>query len=671
MKIKLSVTLLMLLLLGVPFTLSDNSDDIEPKYLDLTTIGYYQSTTCNISLYEFLIANSSNENNIYFNNNDYADINCFGKITGVDLNIPIKVPTNTSISLIIQSTLWFLLFFFIPQHQRTKDLNVYVVLLIPFIFCLQLFAEERYYSRTNILFENTLSFNNYYLLGNLIFYLLFGLMCFELLKTRYKYLINFAPFVFLFVGTFIGMNLNFYLVLLSYFGLNSLIKWRIGKYDYLYYAFSLVWTLNIQTNNHFFDGDKLKGFINSNLNIYSQIFWIMIFYLCVKGILYIVYEGIEFLDSELFLKNLLISSSLIVLFGFLGSNYSIFNFINFIFFGQNKRGMKSFESVDGNSWRGFSSSAESIGEFYGFVLLYLFLFYFLKKQKVSYKYFLLVIPILYGLYRSNNFASFLSLLTIITLFIIFRLSAERINPKKMFILLVLIFCTLFSLYLVSSDYQYLSSELLFESTLHQGFYENPGTYSNFKIIEQKMYERDLKTILLSDINLSEASSSYKFLVHIFTSNVNIPLLPNIVAIISVISLLINRTEMWGIFIAKYDPTSLDTIFGNGPQQLNNYLYKENIFLDVPKFKIGSLFLPHSSFLDYLIFFGVGGFGILLFIIFRKLYLSDKQNVHFYLTIYLLINFLKSDSILYLNSFILFVTTLTLLHNTEIENFYER
>ena len=68
MKIKLSVTLLMLLLLAVPFTLSDNNDDIAPKYLDLTNIGYYQSTTCNISLYEFLIANSSNENNIYFNN---------------------------------------------------------------------------------------------------------------------------------------------------------------------------------------------------------------------------------------------------------------------------------------------------------------------------------------------------------------------------------------------------------------------------------------------------------------------------------------------------------------------------------------------------------------------------------------------------------------------------
>ena len=109
-----------------------------------------------------------------------------------------------------------------------------------------------------------------------------------------------------------------------------------------------------------------------------------------------------------------------------------------------------------------------------------------------------------------------------------------------------------------------------------------------------MYERDLKTILLNEKNFNEASNSYKFLVSRFTSNFNLPMVPNLVAFISVISLLINRTEMWGIFIAKYDPNLIETIFGNGPFQLNEYLYGEKVFLDVPYYKLESLFLPHSS-----------------------------------------------------------------------------
>ena len=79
-----------------------------------------------------------------------------------------------------------------------------------------------------------------------------------------------------------------------------------------------------------------------------------------------------------------------------------------------------------------------------------------------------------------------------------------------------------------------------------------GHMKKLSDFREKMYERDLKTILLLSQNKLEASTvifSYK---HIY-NNLNIPLLPNIVAVISFISLLINRTEMWGIFIAKYDP----------------------------------------------------------------------------------------------------------------------
>ena len=169
----------------------------------------------------------------------------------------------------------------------------------------------------------------------------------------------------------------------------------------------------------------------------------------------------------------------------------------------------------------------------------------------------------------------------------------------------------------------LSTELVYEATLHQDFYSDSNNYKSFLQVEQKMKERDLNSILYNSENFENASSSYIFIVSAFTQKFNIPLIPNVVAIISVISLLINRTEMWGIFIAKYSPNFLETIFGSGPMQLNGYLYKHNVRLDVPEYKLQALFLPHSSALDVLIFFGILGLLLLLGSIF---YLITKNYI---------------------------------------------
>ena len=68
----------------------------------------------------------------------------------------------------------------------------------------------------------------------------------------------------------------------------------------------------------------------------------------------------------------------------------------------------------------------------------------------------------------------------------------------------------------SYDYQYASTELIFEATLHHDFYTDSNDYRTFKKIEQKMIERDLNSILLVEENYINASSTYKFLVKIFT-----------------------------------------------------------------------------------------------------------------------------------------------------------
>ena len=227
MRIKLSAFIGLVLILFLPFSIFSSNDEIEAKYLDSSSIGYYQSTTCNISLFEFLNKNLNSSQEFYFNNNNYADINCFGKITGVDLNENVyfvSIGTNTSITMLLQSSLWLLLLFLIPKHKDSKNLNIFFCFMIPVIFCFQLFGEERFYNRTNILYSNELEISNFYLLGNAIFYLLFALLSYELFKTRYKNLINYIPFTFLVVGSFNGMNLNFYLIILSLFGLNSILK---------------------------------------------------------------------------------------------------------------------------------------------------------------------------------------------------------------------------------------------------------------------------------------------------------------------------------------------------------------------------------------------------------------------------------------------------------------
>ena len=113
--------------------------------------------------------------------------------------------------------------------------------------------------------------------------------------------------------------------------------------------------------------------------------------------------------------------------------------------------------------------------------------------------------------------------------------------------------------------------------------------------------------------------------------------------------------MWGIFIVKHSPSFMETLFGVGPLQMNNYLSKHKVRLDVPPEKLQSLFLPHSSLLDLFIFTGVIGALLIVGLLIYTIYQNIKINSIFTILLaFLSINFLKSDSALYLNSFILFL-----------------
>ena len=648
-----------------PFIIHDSNDGINSLVLSDSTIGNYQSTTCKISLSEFYLKNRSEDLDIYYNNNNYADVNCFGKIAGVDKvgqKYYVSVGTNSSANLILQSIVWILIMHLIPKSKNYMKFSIIPVVVLPLVIMLQFIGENRFYSNNNILFDNALSPNNYYFLLVLLNMGLLFAVFNELLSTRFKELINYFPLIFLFPATYTGNNLNIYFILGSFLGAHQLIastrdsRKTFSFFDYSYFVFSIFWISNTSSDNYYFDTDKLRGFINSSNTTSSKLYWIVMFYLFVKGVFYVFQLSKESINFSKIKNSFFISGSLIVVFGYLGANSPIINFFNMLFFGQNKRGMKVFSSIEGNTWRGFSPSAESVGEFFGFIIIFYLLYLIEKKGTFKITDLLFLLPIVYGLYRSNNFAVIVSISSLfVYIFYKYYLKKPLKNLfSSKYISITVIFLLLIAGFLfLKNDYPYLSTELLYEATLHQDFFSFESDYKNYLSVEQKMIERDLLTLLTLDNNFEKASSAYLVLVSIFTQSINIPFIPNVVALVSIVAFYINRTEMWGIFIAKYNPNLLEGIFGYGPFSMNEYLFGHKVRLDVPTYELEGLFLPHSSLFDILIFFGLAGTILFLFPVIGVLKntLFDNSNTK-YLLIFLIINMLKSDSILYLNSFVL-------------------
>lgn len=696
MKIyKNHITILALIFLVIlPFWVHDSEDVYEAKTINDSTVGYYQSTTCKISLFEVYLQNFTNKNksNIIYSFNNYVGTECFGKVTGLDIaksnqySFPtrsydgldrlgnryiVSIGANTTIIFFIQAVLWLSLISLIKKKKTIEKTHFHMkFIILPLFFLTQQIVEKRFYERTNKYFvgeeSDFFSMNPYYLLSNFFIYYLVFLMIENVVIGREKDLLNYLPLSFILVFTFGSMNINLYLLILSYLGTKLIIKKEFNlRFSITFTIFAIFWLLARKDSNNFFDGDKLRGFVNSGNDIYSLVFWIILTFLCFNGFIYLYkYSVINF--SKL-TNNFLISASLVVIFGLLGSRSPLFNFYNFLLFGQNKRGINTFDSIAGNTWRGFSSSAESIGEFFGFTIL-ITLFFTLNK-KVDFKLFYLVplVIILYGFFRANNFASFVSLMLIIFLYFV----NEKIDSKtiKIVVYSILSFATLgIVLYLTNKfNYEYLSTQLLYEASLHSNFFPNISNYEKTLLVRQHFDEQNI-SFLINFLGGENISTTLVFLGNIFDQKLNINFIPNIVALISFVSIFINRTEMWGIFIAKYSPNLIETIFGSGPSQLNNYLNVQSVRLDTPPDKIYSLFLPHSSLFDILIYFGFLGICIFVYFFVTALVESSENKEMKYMLLFLVINLSKSDSLLYLNSvFLLFLTYLLIRKKREVLN----
>jgi len=638
--------LIIILFLTLPWVINGSESDENLSRLDIETLGKYQSEPCKYSLFEFLIENYNNDFRIDLDKP--ASINCFSKINSADIingqNI-VYLGTNLNLDLIIQSSFWLLMFSFIPKTNKKleikhKEISIFIVLGLLIVHFI---SESEYYNLNSKIYTTDIKEN--YLLYSLIlsFYLMLKLFA-NMLEKRFNNILYFLPYFFVISGAFNSSNLNFILICFMFIGATALLSKNVYKITLVgYLGLIFLWIQSISNEFLLFDVDKLKGFSSSAFNSGSIFFWSSAFFLSTVGIFYLSKSSLKSLDLIKIKFNFLLSGGLIVLFSIISAINPVINFLTYFYLGLNKTASKTFESVAGNAWRGISPSAESIGEYFALVLLITVLISIYENNfKLSTNEFILLTINCYGLLKSNNFAAFISLISIIALiFIVLKVQNKKLKLLYTFatiILFPLIYFSFFNTYSVEES----SRKMLKESfSISNVEYLDNNQYGLNAIDQNRFYEVIIN--IESDENISTSLNYLVNSYHFSQRNY----LPNPTSLISSIASPINRSEKWGVFFGKYNPTFENFLVGTGPINIVNY------YLGHASKSNTGLVLPHSSIFSFLIFFGLLGILVIFLGILVKV-ISNRNNA-FYLSLvfFFVLNLLKSDSLLYLNSFLLF------------------
>tara|TARA_B110000444_G_scaffold16617_1_gene14276 strand:- start:3775 stop:5817 length:2043 start_codon:yes stop_codon:yes gene_type:complete len=643
----------------LPWVWNATKDSLPFIEVNSASVGYYQTNVCDISFVKLLLSSFSN-NSLILTTTNVENLACLGKIMGMDNvngKIAVYIGTNQVVDILFQAIFWIFLISFIKKDRLNSRSSYLPVVIIPLVFCLQVIGEQRFYELIHKGYRSNMTSENYYLLNYLIAYLIITILIKEFIVPRAGNIVNYIPFVFLIVGTFNLININIYLIIGSYFGVMRLQKIKsLNILSIFYFFLSTMWLSLSEYQNSYFDVDKLRGFANTSSTFPSKLFWIIILFLTLNGLWYLLELSKNNLDIEKIRFNFLISGSWIVFFGVIAAVNPIINFLSQYYFGQNKRGIDKISSIDGNTWRGFSSSAEAIGEFFAFAILLNFLVLGWNNKKIKLKEAPFLILCVYGLLRANNSAAIISLLILLT--ILFFRKKISLSGRKLFIFVFLFSLIIFfMIYLVIDYYSYgsLSKGLLFNAFEYSNVFVGSENYfNNLNYFE----ENNIQSILLFEDQGKDLSSSLLFLVDRFTSDSNLKFIPNPVALVSFISVVVNRSEKWGLFIAKYNPELKEFLFGYGPLQFNEYYASQS------SQNISGLILPHSSLLDLLIFSGLIGItGIMLYFIYLLKGYQENGSFIIYLLFFQAINLLKSDSLVYSSSLFLLIFTIYLVKNS--------
>lgn len=619
--------ILFLLIILLPFSISDYRDNVTPEKIS-SDLRFYEINTCSISLGEFLV---HNPNVIYQDHykiryNNYSSLRCFGQITGIDQinhTFYISIGTNTFINIFLQSLFWLFLFTLIPinKFRNLKFSNYISIFITTVLICLLIYSERRFYN--NAFFELEFIYQRSFLhIFIYIFTIIF--FSFHIINSRSGKLINFLPFGYIFIGVFSGMNIYFLSLFLCVIGINKTIKDRnIRKKFNTINLLILFWSYNATGLFYYLKPDKIRGLSHGDYNFLSVLIWSYFSIFCLIGIYYFIVERKEYLDLRILAKNFLYSGVTILSIGYLSSSMPFINFMSYYYFGQTKYGTdnQNLFSVDiwgtTEAWRGLFPSAETVGEFFALGLLIVFLFRKNKLNKLEY----LLIPVLFlGLLLSNNKAAFVLMAFCIVL---------KLNFEKSFKIQTKIVIYIPILFL-----------LLYFIRIENLFYDLD--FSAYKFIGMgQSYSLE-----------SNISSSIQYLSDLSNKNFIIRFL---VLAFGLVAFLINRSELWGIFFARYNPTISEFFIGSGPFILSSHygeidIFNKRVFTGT---ELGFL-LPHSSLLLVQLFFGF--LGVIILCLYIVISLRKIKNVNydlFLIGLFISINLIKSDSLLYLPSLLLY------------------
>ncbi len=644
-KIKNNIVILkiifILVLIIAPWINADYFDGIKAQELVQEDLSFYEINPCKVSLSEFIINefNSSYQDHYFFRFNDSSSISCFGRVSGVTLinnSFYISIGTNSILNLIIQGLFWITLISFIkPDKEKIQIGQSYYAanLLAVLYFCYSIFAEKRFYEQKLYLFDLTKKIS-FVIIFVLLFFIIKNLN--DVIIKRFYKLINFLPATYLLIGVFSGYNLTIYSFILTTFGFIALITKEYNKnINLTYVLFSIFW-INNSAGRFSFYPDKLRGFTSTSYDFNSVLSWAIFIFLLINGLIYLFRKAKDYLDLDKLLNVFCISGISILILGYMGANFPIINFFNYYYFGQQKYGVKIQNPFSFNqwsekiAWRGFYPSAESIGEYFGLILILIIFMYF-KNRKLSKLHLVTILVSLLGLYFSDNRSAFI--LTLLTL-TYFLLSTIKLTNKIKFLLLTSTLLTL--IFLVG--FQNLSYPYFFSSE----YFLNKGI--QFK-------------------SEGATSSSLNYLINIFESK---GISYYLISIPGFLSFLLNRSIVWGMFFSRYNPSAYEFLLGSGPFNFGK-LYGE-----VPINEPGYLLLPHSSLLSFMLFCGVIGILLLLFYIGKKL-ITERKNITtegYIILLFIFLNIIKNDTLNYLSSFVLYSFFTYMILNLNIKkNFY--
>jgi len=626
---KMAIYIFILFLLLVPWLNTSIDFKQNAGIASQEDVTFYEINPCKVSLFEFLRSNPKSiyQNHFHFRFNNYSSISCFGRVSGltvIDSDFFISIGTNTFINIIFQGLICLLFLKFITRNKLSISENKVSnlaknisILLTTYLFYFSVFSEKRFYEKQLYYVDFDEAF--YKALVFLLFYfIIYNLI--DIAENRSDNILNFLPFLFIFHSVISGTNITLFSSIFIYFGIISIIrKESLKKFNKIMVSLSVIWILN-STESYYFEPGKFRGFTSSIYEFNSSIYWCIYFILLINGIWYLFKTKSNKFKFDKFINNASLTSIVLVILGYLGANLPLINFFNYYYFGQQKFGISRNNPFEFNSWaeklswRGFYTSAETIGEFYGLCII-LILYSYSRKKTINKIETIGFVASFLGIYFSNNRTSML----LAFLFSVYLL-IEHKSYKRNATLLLSFFGMILLTYLVGVDD--LTYELDFITTRITA---NTNSYS-FEGINSS-FSRWLNTNYGSGGFLSGIFGFFSFMGYF-----------------------LNRSQRWGIFFARYNPTYMESILGSGPLSLGQ------VYGETPIAKTETFLLPHSSLLSFLVYFGFLGVLVLFLLLIFK-FLDNRKSITTLgkmIILFIFINFLKNDLVNYFAPFTLYL-----------------